>query len=134
MSTSKKKANRNWYWKNREAISEQVHTEYATLGEGYRKFMWYNARLRAKKKGLPFNITPDDIVIPETCPVFGFRLEAGKGKGPTDTSPSIDRINPSLGYVRGNIQIISHKANKIKSSYTSEDILKVATYLKVLES
>lgn len=88
-----------------------------------------SARARAKKKNLPFNINIDDIIIPELCPVLGIKLERGVGKsGPN--SPSIDRIIPNLGYVKGNIMIISHKANTIKNNSTIKEIEQVLLYMK----
>jgi hypothetical protein len=77
------------------------------------------ARHRAKKKSLPFNITVDDVPIPEVCPILGirmFRNSGGKRQGPH--SPSIDRKDPALGYIPGNVWIISAKANEMKGAMT----------------
>ena len=89
-----------------------------------------NARRNAKKKGVPINITIEDIVVPEFCPVLGFRLEKSKAKGPQLQSPTLDRIIPELGYVKGNVAVISHRANRIKSDAKIEEILQVAEFLK----
>ncbi|WP_285401044.1 hypothetical protein [Luteibacter sp. ME-Dv--P-043b] len=69
------------------------------------------------------------MVIPDFCPVLGlplYRNSGGAAQGPN--SPSIDRINPALGYVRGNVKVISSKANAIKSNATPEELLRVAAY------
>lgn len=87
--------------------------------------MLSSARARAKKAGVPFEITVDDIVIPDKCPVFGFELQNGVSR---DTSPSIDRIRPELGYVKSNIQIISTRANRIKNNSTPEELRMLADY------
>ena len=60
-------------------------------------------------------------IAPEKCPVFGFPLLTAKGAA-RDFSPSADRILPSKGYVRGNIQIISMLANKMKQNATPEQL------------
>src|ERR1700756_2373788 len=74
--------------------------------------MWAGAKERAKYKGLPFTITRADIVVPEYCPVFGFKLAVQPGaRSGGDASPSLDAIIPALGYVPGNIQVISKLAN-----------------------
>ena len=81
-----------------------------------------NAKKRAKEKGWAFNITDADLVVPQFCPVLGIKIEFGYGKGPQDSSPSVDRINPTLGYVKGNVRVISNRANRLRSDATIEEI------------
>lgn len=88
-----------------------------------------SARRRAKILGLPFNIKSSDLVMPDTCPVLGIKLAVSNGHA-TDSSPSIDRMVPELGYVRGNVAIISHKANTIKNNATVEELEMVISWLK----
>jgi hypothetical protein len=92
-------------------------------------FMWFTARRSAKKCGVPFAITPQDILIPMNCPVFGFGLIIGTGHAQPN-SPSLDRIRPELGYVAGNVQVISHKANTMKSNATLEELQSLVSYLR----
>jgi hypothetical protein len=103
----------------------------------YRKnpivYILCGAKARAKEKGLPFNLTHEDIVIPVSCPVFGTLLEIGNGRAHAN-SPSIDRIIPELGYVKGNIRIISHKANTMRSNATLEDLKILVRYLETKET
>lgn len=89
-----------------------------------------SAKARAVKKGLEFNIEPSDIVIPEVCPLLGIPLVRGRGRI-VDSSPTIDRIDSSKGYTKGNIWIISAKANRMKSDGTLEDILTMAKNLEI---
>lgn len=90
--------------------------------------LWYFAKLRAKKKGLEFNIEIIDINIPEICPILGIPLTKENNKQ-SDSSPSIDRIDNSKGYVKGNIQIISWRANNIKGDGSVEEHKKVVNYM-----
>lgn len=93
--------------------------------------LYHNAKKRAKDKGVPFEITKDDIIVPEFCPVLGIRLERGRGtRGYADTSPSLDRIVPELGYVRGNVAVISMRANRIKSDANAEELAAVLSYVQ----
>lgn len=87
------------------------------------------AKYRAKKKGLPFNLTARDLWIPEYCPILGLKLERGVGR-PHANSPSLDRVKPELGYVRGNVNVISHRANTLKGAGTLEEFEKIVAYLK----
>jgi len=80
----------------------------------YVKALITQTRLRAKRLGLPFDLTEADIVIPAVCPVLGIPLAAGTW-GDTDASPSLDRFTPGLGYVRGNVAVISNRANRMKA-------------------
>lgn len=99
--------------------------------------MWENARRRARKAKVPFEITVEDIftVWPSNnlCPVFGTPL-LRTSKGPKNSSPTLDRIRPELGYVRGNIAVLSMRANRIKASETdSEALRKVADWMDSAE-
>jgi hypothetical protein len=98
--------------------------------EGYRRRMVMEAKKRAKKRGLPFSITVEDVPIPDRCPVLDIPLVPWEpGKGRTGSSPSIDRIIPELGYVRGNVAVISWKANHIKGGHTAAELRTVADWL-----
>lgn len=93
--------------------------------------MWQTSKRRALESGLGFDLQPQDIVIPETCPVLGILLRKGPAKGKiTDDSPSIDRYDNNKGYTKDNIRVISMKANRIKSTATIEDIEAVLSYMK----
>ena len=92
--------------------------------------MLYSARARAGLKRIPFSLKIEDIVIPEFCPILGIRLERGAGShGAKDTSPTLDRIIPKRGYVKGNVHVISRRANMIKSCGTLTEHLAIAYWL-----
>ena len=76
----------------------------------------YTARSRAKKSGIKFSITEKDFVPVTHCPLLGIRLNFSiRKRGTSNNSPTIDRITPKLGYVPGNVWVISGKANRIKN-------------------
>lgn len=89
------------------------------------------AKQRAKKRNVEFSITKDDVIVPEFCPILGIKLQMnnGSGSGGKDNSYSLDRIDPSKGYVKGNVQVISHKANSMKFTATKEELLKFAEWI-----
>ena len=96
-----------------------------------RKQMLKAARDRARKAGVPFDLTESDLMIPTYCPVFGVRLERALGsKGPGQNSPSLDRIIPSRGYVPGNVVVISNRANRAKSDLSVEELCALAEFFK----
>lgn len=86
-----------------------------------------NLKKRAKLKGFDFNLELEDIPqIPKFCPVLGIPIVINEGKcQPTDNSPSVDRIDSKKGYIKGNIRIISNRANRIKADATIEELRKV---------
>jgi len=92
------------------------------------------ARNRVKDKNIPFDIDLDYVrsMVGENaefashCPVFDIPLDwsriRGNGRGALPNSPSLDRIDPERGYVKGNVWIISHRANTIKNNATHEEL------------
>lgn len=98
-------------------------------GKSKEKALVNAAKARAKARDLPYDITHDDIEIPEHCPVLGIKLETQRGNL-ADCSPSIDRMIPELGYVKGNVRVISHRANRIKFNATPEELRSVLAYVE----
>lgn len=72
------------------------------------------ARQRAARRKLPFDLEVSDIIVPSICPALGVPLVIGATRSPY--SPSLDRIRPALGYVRGNTRVISDRANRLKGA------------------
>lgn len=118
----------------RSVRSEQEARQKARDPIGYtRGKMLRSARERAKAAGLPFNITLDDIIIPKVCPVLGIEITPGIGTGRARPgSPSLDRIIPELGYVRGNVIVTSHRANTLKNNATVREMRRVASFYEQL--
>lgn len=51
------------------------------------------------------------------------------GRGGAPDSYSLDRIDNTKGYVKGNIQILSHLANSMKHTATAKQLLLFATWV-----
>lgn len=92
--------------------------------------IFYFAKMRARKSGLPFNIDLGDVVVPERCPILGVPLVVGGNRRQHDYSPTIDRIIPALGYTKGNVRVISWRANRIKSDATVEELRAIVRYIE----
>jgi hypothetical protein len=95
--------------------------------------LWTGARRRAQKRGLSFSITRADIrqVWPadDRCPALGIELRVGRGLAATH-SPTLDRMNNAWGYEAGNIAVISHRANKLKSNATAAELESLAAWMR----
>ena len=124
--------NRTHYNKSPERTRERFKQSRITQRES---LMLSRCKYRAKQAGLPFNLTKDDIAIPEFCPVLGIKLrqmsideEPKRGYHPS--APSLDRIIPKLGYVKGNVRVISARANLLKNDATISELELVLQDLK----
>lgn len=95
------------------------------------KSIIHRTRSRAKKNGIEFDLLPQDITIPATCPVLGIPLtRSGKQD---DNAPSLDRIDNAKGYVRGNVVIVSWRANRLKSDATIAELRQIASFYGQLQ-
>ena len=94
-----------------------------------------HARERAKRFGLPFDITTTYLqsIAGDECPIFRTPFVWGQSKmGPghsLDTAPQLDRIIPELGYVVGNVAFISQRANRIKDNGTMVEHYAIADWI-----
>lgn len=102
--------------KHRVARSERAK---AWRKENRERAMLNEARNRATAKGLDFNLALEDIKIPDVCPVLGIPMD----------QPSLDRWDNSLGYVRGNVFVISWRANQLKRDANLDEIARIHAYM-----
>lgn len=96
--------------------------------------LWRWAKRRAEKNGVPFEITPDDIVVPRYCPILGIELCKSDTRTSHEASATLDRINPTRGYVRGNVLVISDRANRSKSNLTTAELRRVVAFLEQINA
>lgn len=120
--------------KYRQNNPEKIRAKRQQENSQYPARIHSRVKCRAIRQGIPFDLDRDDIVIPEVCPVLGIALDPaiGKGSGFHDNSPSLDRINPELGYTKGNVRVISARANLLKSNASVEELEKVLEDLRRL--
>lgn len=108
---------KRYYDDHKNEIKQSLIEKKTDLGVFYIKKSLTNIKCKCKKRGIPFDITVDDLSIPTHCPILGIELQFNEG-GAKDNSPSIDRIIPEMGYVKGNVIVISGRANRIKNNAT----------------
>ena len=128
----------DYYQNNREKILARCKERGKENKERIKKYCRDNRenillnslRSRSARLGLPFDLTLEDIQNSGVCPILGVTMERGKSndKG-IWTSPSVDRIVPELGYTKGNVQVISYKANTMKSNATPEELRMFAKWV-----
>lgn len=131
-----------WAQANRDKV-KAAKAKWETANPDYKRewrrkyrvrYMLKNMRERASQSGRPFALTEDILtqMLMETpvCPVLGIPLVHGAGRA-QDNSASIDCFYPELGYVPGNVNVISFRANMIKSVATLAEIQALAAWMKL---
>ena len=111
--------------------------QYSTK-EGHARLIFSGVKSRAKKENIPCTITVQELIkdLPDYCPALGIKLSWTQRKGQAgdkDTSPSLDKFLPELGYVPGNVYWISGLANKIKNKFTTAQIISVGNWMSEIE-
>lgn len=134
----------SYYQKNKKELLEKQKLYYLENIEDRRAYnrqyaneniarkMLHAAKSRTVEKNLPrcdLSIEDIEYLIPEFCPILGMRLKRGIGTTCPE-SPTLDRIIPELGYTKGNIQVISSKANIMKSNASNEELLRFADWIR----
>lgn len=122
---------------DRKIANERNRNYYnTTRSNQYRKdpawYLWSIAQKRARKLQIPFTITKEDIQIPERCPITGDLIDLliSDKKQSYQTGASLDKVDNSLGYIPGNVRVISRKANRMKSDLSIEQLETLLKYMK----
>lgn len=89
-----------------------------------------HARKNASKRGRDFDITVHDLHVPEICPLLAIPIKTFPGRL-CDNSASVDRIDTTKGYVKGNVWVVSNKANRIKSNATLAELEMLVSNLRL---
>lgn len=98
------------------------------------KRLLFNARSRSAKKGYECSIDESDILVPEYCPICDIKLDLYREHGITDALPTLDRVDNSKGYVKGNVRVISWRANQLKRDITVEEAKRLYEYIVSTET
>lgn len=124
--TQKERA-RKHYVNNRDAYLQRASRQrkYEKEKLSPERLIYQRTRYSAKARGLECSIALDDIVLPTVCPYLGIELAFNEGK-PGRNSYSVDRIDNTLGYIPGNIEIISYQANAMKQNATKDEQIRFA--------
>lgn len=95
------------------------------------KYLISRTKASAERRGIPFSLTVEDLgELPGRCPVLGLELKYGvAGYGHKDPAlASIDRVDNRAGYTRGNVVIVSLRANMLKRDATPEELRLLADF------
>lgn len=93
--------------------------------QNIKKFIIRHAKVRSQWRNIEFNLTEDDIVLPEYCPILGVKLT----KDDRRYGYSLDRIDPKIGYIKDNVWVVSQLANAMKWDSTPEERLAFAKWV-----
>lgn len=118
-----------WRERNKEKF-KKMREDWMLENPNY--YFLNNARRRAKQQGVPFNLNIEDIrnmEIPERCPYLNIPIIKGEGRS-SENSPSLDKIIIEKGYVVGNVEFISSRANRLKNDGKLEELEAIVNRLR----
>ena len=95
-----------------------------------KKVILSKAKKRSKKKNLEFNLTLADLISIKnnTCPILGCEILYKSGID-HKLSASLDRIDPTKGYIISNVKIVSHEGNSLKNRNNFHSAVKMLEYI-----
>lgn len=140
--TNSKRVKLHRYYELRDYLNLPTKMPEINYNNKYDRIKGYiirNTKFSAKRRGLDFDLTYEDIELPEYCPLLGIKLTYFDESNGNDYShASLDRIDNSKGYIKGNVWVISKLANAMKNCATfdqlnvfCENISKLNSYYKV---
>src|SRR5690606_4279923 len=127
----KTETHRAWAQKNKQHLDEYRKSYFASRKERFPLQVVFNSiKQSSKRRGIHFDLTLEDLekVWTTTCPVLGIPIKLNSVR--QDDSISVDRINNSIGYVPGNICVMSWRANHLKLNATIQELEAVLSFMK----
>ena len=110
-------------WDNKE---HRKHYVYQAMRSKFR-----TKKANAKKAGRPWTVDFGDLEFPTHCPVLGIELNYFS-EVICDNSPSFDCVIPERGYVKGNVYVVSQRANRIKNDGTAQEHYAIAKFIDLV--
>lgn len=110
--------------KYRDINKDKINTRCRTFRQNNptKRILW-SSKQRAKHYNIAFDLVESDLLCPTHCSYLGLELHYLAGKVRADNTASLDRIIPEVGYIKGNVEIISDLANHMKNSATKEQLI-----------
>lgn len=106
---------------------ELTYEQNVTRAQSY---LFHQKRKGAAAQKKEFNIRYDEVEWNDFCPVLNIKLNWLSEGRPQDNTPSFDRTDSDLGYVSGNVVVMSWRANKLKNNATREELIALADYIE----
>lgn len=114
------------YWNSYQHTEKQQEYRKLRRQTHFSHQLWLRTKSRCSKDGIEFNLEECDINPPELCPVLGIPLDRRN----REHTPSLDRLDPTVGYTKSNVRVISMRANRIKSDATLSELEQLYAYVK----
>lgn len=125
-----KRRDANARWRARNPDKRVEYMRNYDKNRGTQKRLFRSAKQRSKNEGVVFNLEVQDIEVHSNCPVCNVEMKVSSKKGGTTSSPTLDKIIPEKGYVKGNIAVICKLCNSTKGSGSAELHRKIADYIE----
>jgi hypothetical protein len=124
-----KKTQKKYYNKNKNKILK-YHKKYHKdrKKNSPEIYLLSYAKSRSKQNNIIFNIDINDIKVPKRCPILNIPLFCNYKKY-CSNSPTIDRKDSNKGYIKGNVWVISHKANVMKNNASKKELKTFAKWV-----
>ena len=119
------------YKRQKAARVAQILEATPEAFDQWRTEAFRRCQARARAKNITCSILPEDIQTPTHCPVLGIPLNywtTTQTYG-RDNAPTVDRLDNTQGYVKGNIATMSWRANALKRDATSKELQLLAAWV-----
>ena len=94
----------------------------------YRKAI--RKKTECKSLGIDYDLSEDYLksIWTGICPILSVPIDIKASKQDT-YSPHLDRVDPTKGYVKGNVQWLSGRANRLKNNITIYELERLYKWL-----
>lgn len=120
-------------WSSKLAMKKEAH--HKKWGDRtqdiyeIKRAKWRAKKYNSLRKGIQFDLPFSELIFPTHCPVLGIELNY-ENENKDENSPSFDREDSNIGYISGNVHVISWRAKRIKNDGTLGEHEKIVEYMK----